>query len=299
MRLVGDNTHYVILLTPETMLTDDLIETGFDVDDVIFPAYQINGMTNDFYFIYGMNESQVTDWYQYDSVSKTVQRVNTDLLNRVPSGQPSDTGGDTPEEKKPSKTSKFNFGELVEKVRTMFEDVRLLLAVMIFILAVLIIVIINIIVFHHKEGEDVFGDDDDDEDDNDINLIGSDENGLLDVDEVRLEEDDASDVSAAETTAQPKAQSTEVKSAIKAASEEPDDDEDEDEGEGEDGKPEKKRRLFFRKKKQDDIWSEPDEEEKSLFDNEDEYEKFFRRVRSNNDNNANSERVDVIDLNEL
>lgn len=296
MQLLGDLEHYVILMQPDEFFAQGLIDAEITVQDVTCRAYQMNGVQNDFYFVYGTNESQATGWYQYDAAQGTLQRVNTDLISL--SGQESqgtdgtegtdgntdDGAASTEEDKEP----------LVDKLIEQFGDVRLILAVMIFALAVLIIIIIYILVFRKDEDEDVFiGADDDD---SDINLIGSDADGLLDAGEVGIEEDQASAV-VEEHEAAPERRG--LRKAQKRDEDDEADDLDDEDGH-EEKKPPKKRKLFFTKNRQDDIWSEPEDDSSSIFDNDDEYEKFFQRVRNNaKETKPDDGTLDVIDLNEL
>ncbi len=295
MQLLGDNEHYVILMPPGSLLQKNMVEAEISVGDKTCKGYRIGDVENDFYFVYGMNESQTVDWYQYDAATGTIQRVNTELFSIADDSEDEGEGdGSETEGEGDDSKSKESFFEMLQ---SKLGNVRLVLALLIFVLAVLIIVIIDLLVFRRNDDDDeVFGDDEGD-DDGDIELIGTDKDGLLDVDEVRLEDDSASEpsngVDAGEAS---KSKKNGTKQASAKAEDEEDDEEDDDDG---DVKQKKKRPLFFRKKKQDDIWSEPDASENSLFDDEDEYEKFFRRVRSNSDNASDGERVDVIDLNDL
>ncbi len=299
MQLVGDNEKYVILIPPGSLLKSNMTEAEIKVGDKTYKGYRIGDIENDFYFIYGMNESQTVDWYQYDAASGTVQRVNTELLEMSASddeaSETEEGAGDGTEEGGKNSKSK---GSFLETLQSKLGNVRLVLALLIFVLAVLVIVIIDLLVFRRNNDDDeVFGDDDEDED-GDIELIRSDKDGLLDVDEVRLEDDTASEPSAsADAKHSAKASKSDTKRL--SAGEDEEDEEEDDEEDKDEAPAKKKRPLFFRKKKQDDIWSEPDASETSLFDDDDEYEKFFRRVRSNNENGNDGDKVDVIDLNDL
>jgi hypothetical protein len=77
--MLGTADNYVLLQTPEQLLSASMTQTTLLVNDTELPVYSL-GTESDFYFVYGTNQDGVTGWYQYDSLYGTLQRVNEQLL---------------------------------------------------------------------------------------------------------------------------------------------------------------------------------------------------------------------------
>lgn len=331
MHLLGDKaSSYVIVLPSAEVLHENMIESNLDVNGETFPAYQFDGIANDFYYIYGMSNAGAYGWFEYDATGGTVQRVNEDVLSRVSITEGTDLND-------PDKSKEKESENMFQHLLARLGNVRLIMAVLIFALVVLLIVIIDILVFKRRDDDVPLFDEEDDvyvrykkEDDRgDIVLV--DKDGLSDVEELDPSEDSTSDVGEKEEhdeeddddiddeeekpdrktkkrlKAEEKRRKKEAKRKKKEdifEEDEPEEEEEpvEDDEEEEEPLPKpKKRKIFVRRSKQDDIWSDPSEsDKKSIFDDEDEYEKFFRKVRQKNGNNEDDDdKVDVIDLNDL
>ena len=165
MYLFGSESHYVIGLSGDASQFSELTESSVSVGEESYPAYQLLGSGNDFYYIYGVNESMEEGWYSYRESTGEVAAADTYALSLSTKTETVTDEPDEPEEDEPEKESflsKFNI-----------ENMRTVIAVAVIIIAIIIIFIINLYVFRRgDEDDDIWAEredayDEDDEDDED------------------------------------------------------------------------------------------------------------------------------------
>lgn len=160
---LSNGEKYVIALMPPVDFTmpETYLQTSLEIGaGNAISAYQKttddeSEIVSEFYAFYGVNHEGTENWYQYDTLEETYQR----LANGI-SGAEASASGD-------------EFAYLQEEYMTLSEEyaeakssARTQLAIMIFIIAVLVIVIINLLVYKFgKHKDDDFFDDDLTEDD--------------------------------------------------------------------------------------------------------------------------------------
>lgn len=152
--MLGSGDSYVVVQTAPELFSDSLTEATFTANETEYTGYQVKGISNDFYFVYGIEKSGESGWYQYDSAKGTIQRANTEVVGSASSG---DKAG----EKKKGSTNgigKLTFGDSIKKLK----NTRTILGILVFAAAVLIIIIIDILLFRRGTDEgDVFDELDD------------------------------------------------------------------------------------------------------------------------------------------
>lgn len=146
--------HYIILMTvPNGVIPPDNYEQAVLTigETSSIPAYQYTGGEDkeivkidvegqetevggqsDFYIFYGMDETGITCWYQYDTLQGTYQRYNEEALSSA------DTSEDY-------ETLAASYKELDERQKSTRVKDRRIIAVMIFVSVVLLIIIINLL----------------------------------------------------------------------------------------------------------------------------------------------------------
>lgn len=107
-----------------------------------------SGYKSDFYIFYGMDDTGVSGWYQYDIQQGTYQRLNEEAV-----------GSSDNKESYQSLLDSYN--ELSDRHKATKAKDRRLIAVLIFISVVLLIIIVNLILKLRDQGDD---EDDDDHD---------------------------------------------------------------------------------------------------------------------------------------
>ena len=139
--LIGSLEDYVILQTPDSLPSDLLQETAYVGDELSFTGYQFEGISNDFYYVYGIDEETALGWYMYDSANHTISRANTDIFTLMTSSDQDteDTQGD-------SSTENTSFLSKIEP--------RNLLAIAILVVAIVVVILINIFVARSRDDED-------------------------------------------------------------------------------------------------------------------------------------------------
>lgn len=105
-----------------------------------------DGARSDFYIFYGMDDSGVSGWYQYDVTQGTYQRLNGEIMS---------TSSD--DEKYESLLQSYN--ELDDRYKATKTKDRRFIVVLIFVSVVLVIIIINMFLKYKDMGDD---DEDDD-----------------------------------------------------------------------------------------------------------------------------------------
>ena len=185
--MLGTSDYYVLLATPDELLTDSLAEAKIKVKGAKYDAYQLGDTENGFYYVYGTDSLGTTGWFSYDSEEETVQRANEALLTSgvtpADGGDEDDTGNVKKEKKKKSSGDLIDMQELMDTLTTS----RNLLAVGIFALVVLFIIILDVLLFRRRRDDD--DDDFDYDDDYDDRKPENDEPEVMTVENI-LEADD-------------------------------------------------------------------------------------------------------------
>jgi|GEM_PF-2743049 len=136
MELVGNMESYVILMTPDSYPTELLVSADLVIDEESYSAYVLDGTESSFYYIYGMNENQLTDWFTYDSETGEISRADTSALELV-------GVSDVESEEEAEEESVFS---QLTKYR--------IIAVVIFVAAILLIILLNTVIFRKKGDDD-------------------------------------------------------------------------------------------------------------------------------------------------
>lgn len=143
--MVGTSESYVILATPESLLSDRFVETTLVVEDASYTAYTL-GENGDFFFLYGTNESGVTGWFSYDSTDGSIQRLNEQLLATT------DVTSDN------TTVVSSSDDEYLKK----WQKQRYFVAGLLFVVVVLAVIIINLLLGRRRDSyEDPFDEDED------------------------------------------------------------------------------------------------------------------------------------------
>ena len=181
VRFVNGENYVIVLLAPvDAAIPEQYMQTSFSVDEThTITAYQQaaeseSEIVSAFYIFYGVNHEGTENWYQYDSLEGTYQRLSTDFAGA-------------------GEVQTAELQELQEEYAALAEQyddektfARTAMAVMGFVIAVLVVVIINLLLFRFRSkgagelSEDDLWEDDDDSD------FGDDE----DFDETAKDADD-------------------------------------------------------------------------------------------------------------
>lgn len=158
---IGNTTPFpsVIIMVPESLPDDCFVETVCDTESGSFDAYKIESSDNGLYYIYGVIGDGVPGWYVYDSIYQTVSRADLSLLDAARQKVPEPT-----EETAEETVSDGKLGFLKNILDSV--DIRLVIAIGVFVLALIIVVIINAVL--KKKIEELEDEDDyeyEDEDD--------------------------------------------------------------------------------------------------------------------------------------
>ncbi len=149
---IGSAEHYVIVMTPDVFFSDSLVETAYSNGVGTYVLYQFAGVSSEFYYVYGENESGIVGWYVFDSATEQIYRADLAVLSMV--------GDDSSVSDEPSDVSEY-----IEYVKDYCEEnSRNIITILILLIAVIIVIIINIRVFKKNsseeddDGSDIFGD---------------------------------------------------------------------------------------------------------------------------------------------
>lgn len=286
--ILGTMDNYVIVQVADELFSENLSEASFVVDEVTYTGYQVDGISNDFYFIYGTDSSGETGWYQYDTVKKTTQRANIDVVGKASSldeSEEEESGGSV------RGMASSLFGDSLKKLK----NTRTLLGILVFAAAVLLIIIIDILLFRRGDDEDDVFDELDYEDGETVDYSGT-----PTVSDIRAEAEEAEARS-------------EKKSGRKAEKkQEPEEelevftlddvlDDVEEDLSAQTQKSKSGRRLFGRKS--EDIW-DADEDDNGTgglpsLDNRSKLKKQVFRNTSSESSDISDTKVDLIDFNDL
>lgn len=141
--MLGSQKDYVIVTTPEQMPSDQLVEVAYSGEAGEFSAYQFNGVTNDFYYVYGTDETGAAGWFMFDATEQTVSRANVDAFSLISATQTTETTEvveETTDDTQSSFLSKLDF--------------RNVIAILILVLAVAVVILINVFVSKNRQDED-------------------------------------------------------------------------------------------------------------------------------------------------
>lgn len=148
MVLIGSMEDYVILLEPGEV-PGKLAQADFSVGDQQISGYRIAEDADDFYYLYGMDETGTEQWFEYDARDGSMQRANTALLEQ-------------------DDTQAVKQVQMPDGAKDGKKDIsmlRLVIAILIFVLVVLAIVVINLILSRRRKQEEFdFADEEEDED---------------------------------------------------------------------------------------------------------------------------------------
>jgi hypothetical protein len=144
LMMLGSAEDYVIVQTPAEMPSTLFVETTFAKDEVTYSAYQINGLQNAFYYVYGVDENGAQGWFLYDSEEGTLSRANADAFSYLGEAQDessTDVATDTDDTNK-----KESFLSNIEP--------RNIIAVLVLVLAVVVVIVINVMISKRRDDEE-------------------------------------------------------------------------------------------------------------------------------------------------
>lgn len=188
VRMGSDEKYVIALLAPvDFTMPETYLQTSLAVEgDMTITAYQNSAgdeseIVSEFYVFYGVNHEGTENWYQYDALEGTYQRLAVSVA---------DTGSSVSDEALSDLQEEYT--ALSKKYNEEKASLKNTIGVLIFIIAVLIIVVINLLVAKfRKHDDDDFDDDDFDDDDFDDDLSEDepeeDKNEDVSVKEVRSE----------------------------------------------------------------------------------------------------------------
>lgn len=163
VRFANGENYVIALLAPvDAAIPEQYMQTSFSVDETrTITAYQQTAeseseIVSAFYVFYGVNHEGTENWYQYDSLEGTYQRLSTDFAGA-------------------GEMQTAELQELQEEYAALAEQyddektfARTAMAVMGFVIAVLVVVIINLLLFRFRsKGAGELSEDDLWEDDGD------------------------------------------------------------------------------------------------------------------------------------
>ena len=145
VRFANGEKYVIALLAPvDAVIPEQYMQTSLSVDEIrTITAYQQTAeseseIVSAFYVFYGVNHEGTENWYQYDSLEGTYQRLSTDLAGE-------------------GEVQTAELQELQEEYAALSEQyddektfARTAMAVMGFVIAVLVIVIINLLLFRFR-----------------------------------------------------------------------------------------------------------------------------------------------------
>lgn len=178
MTLIGTMQDYVITLEPAE-IPAKLSAATVTIGDHQINAYAAAENTDNFYYLYGIDENGTEQWYQYDAGDGSLQRANMELL-AADTGQAS--GGTT-------LTGEGNSDQI--------SRLRIAIAVLVFVAVVLLIAVINLMLGRRRAHEDAFDiiDDQEDSDEKDTDNAEADSAYSADIEaeDEEVEDEEAED----------------------------------------------------------------------------------------------------------
>lgn len=163
VRFANGEKYVIALLAPvDFVIPEDYLQTSLAVDEEnTVTAYQKvqeedSEVVSAFYTFYGLNQDGTENWYQYDSLEGTYQRLSVSLT--VGSGE---SAGEE------IKYTEEEYNTLLEQYNKEKDFARTVMAILGFVIAVLVIVIINLLLFRFRkrredgpEEDDLYEEDD-------------------------------------------------------------------------------------------------------------------------------------------
>ena len=192
---IGSEEKYVIaLLAPvDAVIPEHYQQTGLQIGEgENITAYQTAAsqegeIGSDFYLFYGVNSDGTENWYQYDRLEGTYQRLNP-ALTAV-------QGEDGEEEENiAADPLQEEYNELSDRYKEARRSMGGVIGILVFVIAVLLILLVNQLIHRFKKGGPDGDDPDDDlEDEDDLYEDDLDEDDLEDdfIDDDYPDEDDS------------------------------------------------------------------------------------------------------------
>lgn len=179
--MIGSKEDYVIVTTPDAMPSEQLAEVSYSGEAGDFTAYQLNGLNNDFYYVYGIDENGTAGWFLFDAAEQTISRANVDAFSLIGSST-QETAEVVPEDVPDSNEESF-----LSKL-----NMRNVVAVLILVLAIIVVILINVAVSKNRGDDDYDEDEDEDEKPKSLNDIVKEADASTQSlkDEAEEEEDD-------------------------------------------------------------------------------------------------------------
>ncbi len=145
MFILGSKDRYVICLNADTSAFSMLTDATVSVDDESIPVYQLSDSTNDFYYVYGVDQDMEEEWYTYRDSTGEVARADTYALFLTGKSADADDQESEDEETSEEKGILPSFSS---------DQIRNVVVVVVIILAIVIIFIINLHVFRRNDDDD-------------------------------------------------------------------------------------------------------------------------------------------------
>lgn len=164
LHLIGSAADYVMIMSPSELWNRNMTETPVTMPDgSTVNAYQVGGVTSEFYYIYGMDESGNIGWNVYDSATGTISRADVAVLSLTNTTTEQIVDGineELEQEKEAESVAEKNARAL-----KIYQNRKWIL-IGAFVLLVLIVVFINVRAWRKRKDRegDIFGDDYQDDD---------------------------------------------------------------------------------------------------------------------------------------
>lgn len=157
VRFVNGEKYVIALLAPvDFVVPEDYLQTSLAVDEEnTVTAYQKvqeedSEVVSAFYVFYGLNQDGTENWYQYDSLEGTYQRLSVSF-----------TAGNAEGAEEEIKYTEEEYNTLLEQYNKEKDFARTVMAILGFVIAVLVIAVINLLLFRfRKRREDGLEEDD-------------------------------------------------------------------------------------------------------------------------------------------
>lgn len=179
MILIGTMEDYVIALEPAEVPAN-LSAATLVIGDRQITAYAVSGNTDNFYYLYGIDENGTEQWYQYDADDGSMQRANTALFaadeGQTNADAASASGGDSDQ----------------------ISRLRIVIAVLIFVAVVLLIAVVNLVLGRRRVRKDVYDAMEDEEESDEAEEESNDADEEVDDADDEFEENEDDDLTYSE-----------------------------------------------------------------------------------------------------
>ena len=162
LHMVGTPSDYVMLMTPGELWNRNLTQTSVTMGDgTEVSAYQVGGVTSEFYYFYGMDKSGNVGWNVYDSVTGVVSRADVAVLSLTNTSTEQIVDGINEELAEQDEAESLQ--EKNERYLKIYQNRKWIL-IAVFALLILGVVLFNVRAWRRKKDRegDIFGDDYDD-----------------------------------------------------------------------------------------------------------------------------------------